>query len=115
MIARITIASKGTPSAPSNAHAAIAHDGGGDQQVDQRVRELAEEPPPRRKRLLGFELVAAVALQPVRRLGRRELDTRIGVELGDDLSGIALPVVGRAQASAGVSWPLPFCVTSATR
>jgi hypothetical protein len=97
------------------------HDGGGDLQVDQRVREPAEEPPSRRKRLLGFELVAAVALQPARRLGRHEPGIRIGVELGDDLSGIVLRGgVRRGQAFAGASSPLPFWldpvpVTSATR
>ena len=117
----ITIASKGGPSRGFERPRRDRHDGGAHQQVDQRVRELAEEPPPRPERLLSLERVAAVALQPARRLGRREPCTQIGVELGGNLSGIALPrMLRRDQASAGVSWPLPFwsapvAVTSATR
>jgi hypothetical protein len=67
-----------------------------------------------------------MAPQPARRLGRREPDIQIGVELGDDLGDVALPgavgagVVRPGQARAGASRPLPFWpvgvpATSATR
>jgi hypothetical protein len=66
-------------------------DHGGQQQVDERVGELPEEPAPRGIRLLALELVGARALQPPRRLGGRQALLHVGPERCRHLGGVALP------------------------
>ena len=60
-------------------------DGGRDeQQDDEHILELREEPPPRRNRLLGRQLVASVVFETRSRLGVAQTALRVGAERRDD-------------------------------
>jgi hypothetical protein len=69
-----------------------AHTGGDEQQNDQHVLKLREEPPPRRDRLLSRELVAAVPFKMRSDLGVVQATLDIGATLDE-----AVLVMGRHQ------------------
>ena len=59
--------------------------GGDEQQDDEYVLELREEPPPRRDRLLGRELVAPVPFESRSHLGVGQATAEVGSECRNDV------------------------------
>ena len=56
-----------------------------EQQDDEHILELREEPPPRRNRLLGRQLVASVLLEAHSRLAVAQTALHVGPERRDDI------------------------------